>query len=128
MADGARRMQVGLAKLDEASVSVESLKKDLALMEHELADASLKAEMVLSEVTERARQAESVKNQVMTVKEKAEVLVDGIAREKSLAQQKLEAAKPALMEAEAALNTIKQAHIGTIDARIRVAYITYVCT
>ncbi len=63
-------------------------------------------------MTERARQAESVKNQVMTVKEKAEILVASIAKEKSIAEEKLEAAKPALMEAEAALNTIKQAHIG----------------
>ena len=69
---------------------------------------------VLSEVTERARQAESVKNQVMQVKEKAEILVASIAKEKSIAEEKLEAAKPALMEAEAALNTIKPAHIGAL--------------
>lgn len=48
----------------------------------------------------------------MNVKEKAEILVGNIAKEKSVAEEKLEAAKPALMEAEAALNTIKQAHIG----------------
>lgn len=41
-------MEVGLAKLEEASVSVELLKKDLAVMEEELADASQKAEMVES--------------------------------------------------------------------------------
>lgn len=39
-------MEVGLAKLEEASVSVGLLKKDLAVMEEELADASQKAEMV----------------------------------------------------------------------------------
>ena len=39
-------MEVGLAKLEEASVSVESLKMDLAIMEQELAEASRKAEMV----------------------------------------------------------------------------------
>lgn len=48
----------------------------------------------------------------MQVKEKAEILVASIAKEKLIAEEKLEAAKPALMEAEAALNTIKPAHIG----------------
>lgn len=46
LAEGARRMEVGLAKLEEASVSVELLKQDLALMEKELAEATQKAEMV----------------------------------------------------------------------------------
>lgn len=46
------------------------------------------------------------------MKEKAEQLVSSIAIEKALAEEKLEAAKPALEEAEAALNTIKPAHIG----------------
>lgn len=67
------------------------------------------------EVTERAMQAEMVKNQVMKVKDKAEALVQYIAKEKALAEQKLEAAKPALEEAEAALNTIKPAHIGKLN-------------
>lgn len=47
LAEGARRMEVGLAKLEEASVSVELLKQDLALMEKELAEATQKAEMVI---------------------------------------------------------------------------------
>lgn len=50
----------------------------------------------------------------MKVKEKAEALVEVIAKEKAMAEIKLEAAKPALEEAEAALNTIKPAHIGTL--------------
>ena len=69
----------------------------------------------MNEVTERACQAESVKDQVMRVKERAEILVASIAKEKLVAEEKLEAAKPALMEAEAALNTIKQAHIGELS-------------
>jgi hypothetical protein len=39
-------MDTGLAKLEEASCSVEILKKDLAVMEQELAQASEKAEKV----------------------------------------------------------------------------------
>ncbi|KAG5322537.1 DYH5 protein, partial [Pseudoatta argentina] len=114
LGEGAKRMDTGLAKLEEASISVEILKRDLALMERELVQASEKAETVLLEVTERAMQAEAFKNQVQKVKEKAEQLVACIADEKALAEQKLEAAKPALEEAEAALNTIKPAHIATV--------------
>ncbi|XP_066590394.1 dynein axonemal heavy chain 5 [Prorops nasuta] len=114
LGDGAKRMDTGLAKLEEASISVEILKRELALMEKELVQASEKAEKVLLEVTERATQAEIFKNQVQRVKEKAEQLVAYIAEEKALAEEKLEAAKPALEEAEAALNTIKPAHIATV--------------
>ncbi|XP_055377517.1 dynein axonemal heavy chain 5 [Condylostylus longicornis] len=114
LGDGIEKMDTGLEKLREASVSVEILKKDLVVMEQDLAEASKKAEAVLVEVTERAMQAEIVKNQVQIVKEKAEALVACIAEEKALAEEKLEAAKPALEEAEAALNTIKPAHIATV--------------
>lgn len=72
------------------------------------------AESVLVEVTEKAMSAEIVKNQVQIVKEKAEILVAKIAEEKAFAEEKLEAAKPALKEAEDALNTIKPAHIATV--------------
>ena len=114
LCEGAEKMDTGLEKLAEASESVEILKKDLAVMEKDLVEASSKAERVLLEVTERAMQAEIVKNQVQIVKEKAEALVQNIAHEKALAEEKLEAAKPALEEAEAALNTIKPAHIATV--------------
>lgn len=55
-----------------------------------------------------------MKNQVMKVKVKAEALVESIAKEKAIAEEKLEAARPALEEAESALNTIKPAHIATV--------------
>lgn len=114
LGDGAMRMDTGLDKLREAAISVELLKKDLAVMEQDLALASEKADQVLTVVTDKAMQAEIVKNQVQIVKEKAEVLVAYIAEEKEKAERKLEAAKPALEEAEAALNTIKPAHIATV--------------
>ncbi|XP_060809519.1 dynein axonemal heavy chain 5 [Amyelois transitella] len=114
LGDGALRMDTGLEKLREASIAVEVLKKDLSVMEQDLALASEKADRVLTTVTERAMQAEIVKNQVQIVKEKAEALVAYIAEEKQKAEMKLEAAKPALEEAESALNTIKPAHIATV--------------
>ena len=70
------------------------------------------------EVTLRAEEAEGIKMAVEKVRDKAQVLVDVIAQDKGFAEQKLEAARPALEEAEAALNTIKPAHIGELSRHI----------
>lgn len=58
---------------------------------------------VLAEVTAVASAAEQVKASVQKVKDKAQTIVDGIAVEKAIAKDKLEAARPALEEAERAL-------------------------
>uniref|UniRef100_A0A3B3UCC8 Dynein heavy chain coiled coil stalk domain-containing protein n=1 Tax=Poecilia latipinna TaxID=48699 RepID=A0A3B3UCC8_9TELE len=100
----AERMNVGLGKLKEASESVAQLSKDLEVKEKELAIASIKADEVLAEVTVSAEAATKVKNEVQVVRDRAQRLVDGIEKEKAVAEGKLEAARPALEEATAALN------------------------
>ncbi|OWK13313.1 hypothetical protein Celaphus_00014278 [Cervus elaphus hippelaphus] len=60
--------------------------------------------MVLAEVTVSAQASAKVKNEVQEVKDKAQKIVDEIDSEKVVAETKLEAARPALEEAEAALN------------------------
>lgn len=55
-----------------------------------------------------------MKNQVQKVKDKAQAIVDSIAKDKTVAEAKLERARPALLEAEEALNTIKPADIATV--------------
>ena len=67
---------------------------------------------VLEAVTSRAKEAETIRDHMVRVKDRAIALVDQIACDKQLAEQKLELARPALEMAEAALNTIKPAHIG----------------
>ncbi|EFX74753.1 hypothetical protein DAPPUDRAFT_323926 [Daphnia pulex] len=57
--------------------------------------------------------AETTNNHVLLAKDRAQQLVNVIAADKVVDEQKLEAVRPALEEAEAALNTIKPAHIAT---------------
>ncbi|XP_076449104.1 dynein axonemal heavy chain 5-like [Babylonia areolata] len=112
--DMAERMNTGLDKLVEAAAAVAELSKELVVKEKELAVASQKAEAVLKIVSTKAEAAEKVKAQVLKVKDKAQEIVNSIDADKKVALAKLEAARPALEEAEAALNTIKPADIATV--------------
>lgn len=47
LGDGVEKMETGLEKLAEASASVEILKKDLVVMEQDLAEASQKVQLNL---------------------------------------------------------------------------------
>lgn len=62
---------------------------------------------VLEEVKESAEAATKIKLEVQGVKDKAQRIVDAIDIEKQEAEKKLEAAKPALEEAEEALKVNK---------------------
>ena len=93
----ANRMNVGLEKLIEAGQSVAGLKTELAQKEQELAVANDKADKVLKEVAKKKEAAEKIKQQVQKVKDSAQKIVNEIEKDKKIAEEKLEAAKPALL-------------------------------
>ena len=109
-----RRMNAGLEKLLEASQTVEVMKEQLAKMEKELEVANQKAEKVLVDVTKRSKEAEVLKEEIIKEKSKAQDICDNIEVDRKDAEVNMLAAKPALDEAENALNTIKQSNIATV--------------
>lgn len=68
--------------------------------------ATAEAEVILQSVSDVAEAAEIVKAEVAKIKQAAEVLVRKIEVDTNVAKAKLEAAQPALDEAEAALNVL----------------------
>ncbi|XP_072395911.1 dynein axonemal heavy chain 8 [Diabrotica undecimpunctata] len=110
----AQRMKTGLKKLVEAAASVDELRKELAVKEVEMISATEKAEAVLVDVMEASEVANKIKEEALTVKDRAENLVALISVDQKEAESKLMAAKPALDAAEAALLTIKAADIATV--------------
>ncbi|OON14709.1 ATPase family protein, partial [Opisthorchis viverrini] len=108
------RMNGGLKKLVEAQESVAQLKNELIVREKELEVANKEAEEVLQTVTIEQQASTEIRNKVQVVKDRAQAIVDEIDRERTIAEAKLEAAKPALLEAAEALNTIKPADIATV--------------
>ena len=120
-----RMSPLGLAKLVEASESVAKLSEELVVKEKELAIASEKAGRVLAEVAVKAQAAEKVKAEVQKVKDKAQALVDDIEADKSVATEKLEKAKPALEEAEAALQVSGPVAIAPILCVVDVLYVHF---
>jgi len=110
----ADRMNTGLNKLLEASKSVAQLQEELVVKEKDLLVASKQADGVLVEVTASTADAEKVKDAVLKVKTKAEAIANSIMADKTIAEAQLEEARPALEDAENALNSIQPGHIATI--------------
>ncbi|VDN95862.1 unnamed protein product [Rodentolepis nana] len=108
------RLSSGLQKLDEAQESIVKLSAELVEKRKEIEIANIEAEEVLADVLKQTQAAEEVKDKVLVVKDKCETIVNGISEDKVIAEEKLEAARPALEEAEAALNTIKPTDISTV--------------
>ena len=110
----AERMNTGLKKLISAAEEVRELAKELEGKEKELVVANQNADLVMQDVNVKKSAATKVAEQVQRVADSCKELVDQISADKAVAEAKLEVARPALEEAEAALKTIKPSDIATV--------------
>ncbi|KAI4504021.1 hypothetical protein M0802_000492 [Mischocyttarus mexicanus] len=119
----ASRMSNGLSKLVDATVQVDELRKVLEKNLQEIAEKNIQVESILVIVDEKKTEAEAVKATVQVTKNQAEALLKVIATDKVVAEKKLKAAEPALLEAEAALQTIKASDIATVRKLAKPPYL-----
>ncbi|XP_058810344.1 dynein axonemal heavy chain 8 [Phymastichus coffea] len=119
----AYRMSNGLSKLVDAAVQVDDLRKVLLKNQEDIAVKNIQVEAILVTVNQKKEEAETVKAKVQETKDEAEALLKIISKDKSIAEKKLKAAEPALLEAEAALQTIKAADIATVRKLAKPPYL-----
>ncbi|KAG4073254.1 hypothetical protein HA402_008600 [Bradysia odoriphaga] len=109
-----KRMESGLIKLEEGGEAVKVLKVELIEQNKKMIVASEQAMLVYADVKVVADDAEVVKTEVAKVKNGAQGIVRQITQDTAVVEKKLAKAKPALDEAQAALNTITSTDIATV--------------
>ena len=110
----ADKINNGLTKLLEAQEDVSRMKIELAGSEIVLAEAAKKSAELLKEITAGTAAAEKTKASVKIIADTANEKARVIGGEKEEVERDLEAAKPALIEAEAALNAIRPEDIKSL--------------
>ncbi|KAG5316447.1 DYH8 protein, partial [Acromyrmex insinuator] len=119
----ASRMSSGLNKLTDAAVQVDTLRHELEKTQEEIAVKNIQVEAIIVTINEKKTEAETVKAKVQVSKDEAETILTVIAKDKAVAEQKLKSAEPALLEAEAALLTIKAVDIATVRKLAKPPYL-----
>ena len=107
----ADKINNGLIKLEEAAQDVAKMQIELKKTEVVLQEAAAKSAVLLKEITAGTAAAEKTKAEVKVVADMAGEKATVIGAEKVEVEKDLEAAKPALVEAESALDAIKAADI-----------------
>jgi len=102
----ADKINSGLEKLFQAQDDVGKMKVELAASEIVLAEAVKKSAELLKEISVATASAEKVKASAKVIADAANSKADTIGGEKAEVEKDLEAAKPALAEAEDALKVI----------------------
>ena len=112
----ADKINNGLLKLREAQEDVSNMKVQLAAAEVTLAEASKKSAELIKEIAINTQAADKTKAAVKIIADAAYEKATTIGAEKEEVERDLEAAKPALLEAESALNAIKPDDIKNLKA------------
>ncbi|KAL7306261.1 hypothetical protein TKK_0001695 [Trichogramma kaykai] len=116
-------MSKGLNKLVDAAAQVDELRKVLVQNQQNIAVKNTQVETILRSVNEKRQEAETIKSKVQLSKDEAEHLLKIIVKEKAIAEKKLQAAEPALRDAELALRTITASDIATVRKLAKPPYL-----
>jgi dynein heavy chain len=108
------RVKLGLDKLIQGAKDVEAMKIILAAEQVKLEEATISTNKMLESLEVSSAEAKAEGEQVAGIKSKCEADAVRIASEKASCQNDLAKAQPFVDEANAAINSIKPAHIGEI--------------
>jgi len=114
--DDAEKITNGLIKLAEAEEDVAKMKVELGETEKILAKTGERIEKMVVNLKEKAGKAEKVKAEVLIVKNDLSEVAAKIGADRDETNRDLEAAKPALIAAENALDAIKPDDIKSLKA------------
>lgn len=99
-----KRMESGLIKLDEGGAAIKILTSELMEQNQKLKAATEQAALVCANVQVDVDAAEVGRTEVAKIKVGAQAIVKQITQDTAVVEKKLAKAKPALDEAQAALN------------------------
>ncbi|CAF0910630.1 unnamed protein product [Adineta ricciae] len=105
------RLNIGIVRIDEASVLIEEMDKKLEKQRKELAIKTKKCDDLLEEITTLTSKQTERKSRALEKKQVVDEQMIIIAKEKHEAEEQLEETMPALLEAQQGLDTLKAADI-----------------
>jgi dynein heavy chain len=108
------RVKLGLDKLIQGAQDVEAMKVVLAAEQVKLEEATINTNKMLESLEVSSEEAKKEGDQVAGIKQKCEEDAVRIGNEKSSCANDLAKAQPFVDQANAAINSIKPAHIGEI--------------
>ncbi|CAF4829118.1 unnamed protein product [Rotaria sp. Silwood1] len=107
----AERLNVGIIRIDEASILIQEMDKQLEIQRKELAIKTKKCDDLLTEITTLTAKQTERKSRALEKKQLVDEQLIIIEKEKHDAESQLEEAMPALLEAQQGLDTLKAADI-----------------